>query len=249
MVLTGTFDKNGLPDDFSDFADTIFDFMRFYGMGEILDPSVHGKSLRKQTDFIFCNVQFDEYGKTYCYLTDDDTLNVGDRVVVPVGQENHESFAQIESIEYHSAEEAPFPLEKTKKVIRRAEDTAENVNDSVPFPDDAVVMASEPLTGITPEEWRCMLGERYSDEELATALAGAWNKCGWLGHDLDDDDCTQEMISVHDAWWALEKELIAEVARRMNRECNPPYVNLIAPFMEHNGYRDGHGWWIKCQED
>lgn len=247
-VIVGTFDKNGLPNDFSDFAETVLEFMRFYGMGEILDPSVHDKVLRKQTDVIFCNVQFDEYGKTYCYLTDDDTLEVGDRVVVPVGHDNHESFAQIESIEYHPAEEAPFPIEKTKKIIRRAEDEKDDADDSVVFPEGAVVMASEPLPGITPEKWLSMLGESYGDVELATALAGAWNKCGWLGHDLDDDDYTQEMISEHDAWWALEEELIAEVARRMNRECETPYVKLIAPFMERNGYRDGCGWWVKAEE-
>lgn len=118
-VLTGSFDKNGLPDDFSDFAETIFDFMCFYGMGEILDPSVHSKALRKQTDYIFCNVQFDEYGKTYCYLTDDDTLEVGDYVTVPVGKDAHESVAKIESIEYHPAEDAPFPLDRIKKIIRK----------------------------------------------------------------------------------------------------------------------------------
>lgn len=118
-VLTGTFDKNGLPDDFSAFAETVFDFMRFYGMGEILDPTVYEKPLRKQTDYIFCNVKFDDYGKTYCYLTDDDNLKAEDYVVVPAGKDDHETVAQIESIEYHPAEDAPFPLDKIKKVIRK----------------------------------------------------------------------------------------------------------------------------------
>lgn len=116
-VLTGSFDKNGLPDDFSDFAETIFDFMCFYGIGEILNPTVHSKVLRKQTDFIFCNVQFDEYGNTYCYLTDDTTLEVGHYVIVPVGKSAHESVAKIESIEYHPAEDAPFPLDRIKRII------------------------------------------------------------------------------------------------------------------------------------
>lgn len=115
-VLTGTFDKNGLPDDFSASAETVFDFMCFYGMGEILDPAVHGKPLRKQTDYIFCNVKFDDYGKTYCYLTDDDNFKAEDYVVVPAGKDNHETIAQIESIEYHSVDNAPFPLDKIKNL-------------------------------------------------------------------------------------------------------------------------------------
>ena len=42
-IITGSYDKNGLPEDFADFAETVFDFIRFYGLGEILDPSVYGK--------------------------------------------------------------------------------------------------------------------------------------------------------------------------------------------------------------
>ena len=38
LVIKGSFDKNGLPSDWPEFADEIFSFMRFYGMGEIFDP-------------------------------------------------------------------------------------------------------------------------------------------------------------------------------------------------------------------
>lgn len=46
----------------------------FYGDGEILNPTVFGKTLRKQGELIFCSVQFDSFGKTYCYLTDDESI-------------------------------------------------------------------------------------------------------------------------------------------------------------------------------
>ena len=49
-VIAGSFDKNGLPDAFEEFADAVFDFIRFYGWGEILDPSVYGKVKRRTTD-------------------------------------------------------------------------------------------------------------------------------------------------------------------------------------------------------
>lgn len=246
-VLTGTFDKNGLPDDFADFAETVYDFMCFYGMGEILDPAVHNKLLRRQYDYIFCNVQFDEDGKTYCYLTDDDTLETDDYVVVPVGKDNHESIAKIESIEYHSAEDVPFPLDSVKKIIRKSDKVGID-DDSIVVPKGAVIMGSEPLTGVTADEWRAMFDENCNDEDLAKALAGAWNECGWLGHDLDDDDCTPETKAAYEEWYTLEQELIRKVALRLNRECKTPYVKLIAPFMERNGYRDGCGWWVKTEE-
>lgn len=42
-AMVSSYDKNGLPEDFADFAETLFDFIRFYGLGGILDPSVYGK--------------------------------------------------------------------------------------------------------------------------------------------------------------------------------------------------------------
>ena len=87
-----------------------------------------------------------------------------------------------------------------------------------------------------------------TDEALAAALAGTWNKSGWLEHDLDDDDYTPEMEAEYREWRALEKELIQKVALRLNRECKAPYIKLVTPFMEQNGYRNGSGWWIKDDE-
>ena len=118
-IVTGSFDKNGLPTDWPDFIDDIFEFIRFYGLGEIFDEGIYGKAKRRLSDFTFCNVEFEEGGQTYCYLADSDEYCVGDLVVVPAGRDNHEAVARIESIEYHPAEEAPFPIEKTKRIIRK----------------------------------------------------------------------------------------------------------------------------------
>lgn len=113
-VIEGSYDKNGLPDDFADFAETVFEFIRFYGMGEILDPSVYGKVKRRQSEYIFCSVTFDKGYKSYYYLTDDDSIEVGDLVLVPAGKENHEAVVEVVNIEYFSEEDVPLPVEKTK---------------------------------------------------------------------------------------------------------------------------------------
>lgn len=120
-VLTGTFDKNGLPYDFAEVADSIREFMLFYGIGEILDPAVYGKRIRKKDELIFCYVEFDSE-KTYCYLTDDDKIEAGDSVIVPVGLNNKEVVVEVDRVEYHTAEDAPYPIDKIKRVIRRCED-------------------------------------------------------------------------------------------------------------------------------
>lgn len=118
-VIQGTFDKNGLPDDFADFAETVFSFMRFYGFGEILDPSVYEKVKRCKNDYIFCSVTFDEGYKSYYYITDDDSIEVGDSVLVPAGKDNHTAIVEIVNIEYFSEEEVPLPVGKTKRIIRK----------------------------------------------------------------------------------------------------------------------------------
>ncbi|MEG2149423.1 MAG: hypothetical protein RRY24_08380 [Clostridiales bacterium] len=118
-------------------------------------------------------------------------------------------------------------------------------DDSIVPPEEIVVMVSEPLAGISANEWRTKLGEDYTDEDLAAALTGAWNESGWLGHDLDDDDCTPEIETAYKEWSALEQELIQKIALRLNRKCETPYIKLITPFMEQNGFKNGGGWWVK----
>lgn len=121
-VISGTYDKNGLPEDFADFAERVFDFIRFYGLGEILDPSVYGKAKRRKSDYIFCSVIFEEGYKSYYYLTDDDSIKIGDFVLVPAGKDNHEAIVEVVDIEYFSADNVPLPVEKTKHIIRKCTD-------------------------------------------------------------------------------------------------------------------------------
>ena len=118
-VIEGSFDKNGLPEDFADFAETVFDFICFYGMGEILDPSVYSKAKRRKSEYIFCSVIFDEGYKSYYYLTDDDSIEIGDFVLVPAGRDNREAVVKVVNIEYFSEVNVPLPVEKTKRIIRK----------------------------------------------------------------------------------------------------------------------------------
>lgn len=116
--ISGSFDKNGLPKDWPEFVDHLMEFLSFYGIGEIFDESVCGKARRRISDLIFCNVVFEDGGRKYCYLSDDE-YEAGDLVIVPAGSDNHEAVVRIGSVEYHPAEEALFPLDKIKHVIRR----------------------------------------------------------------------------------------------------------------------------------
>lgn len=120
--IAGIYAKDTLPLEWSSIMEDITGFIRFYGMGEIFDSSIYGKTLRRQGDLIFVNVQFDDFDKTYCYLTEDEMIREGDRVVVPVGDEEKTATAIVVSVDYLPKEKAPIPLEKIKSVIRKCSD-------------------------------------------------------------------------------------------------------------------------------
>lgn len=117
--ITGSFDKNGLPADWCKFIENIYDLIAFYGIGEIFDAKIYNKAKRRKSDIIYCNVSFEEFGKTYCYIADSDDYCIGDFVIVPAGVDNHEALVRIESIDYYSADKVPYPLEKTKHILRK----------------------------------------------------------------------------------------------------------------------------------
>lgn len=118
-ILKGTFDRNGLPKKFPEMARYLWAYLTYCTESEILDPSIFTKVYRKRSEYIFCNVVFNGWGKTYCYLTDDDEIEEGDYVVVPAGKDNRETIVLVDSVEYYPPEEAPFPLDKIKRVIRK----------------------------------------------------------------------------------------------------------------------------------
>ena len=121
-TIEGSFDKLGLPDEYPEFIEKIYDFMAFYGIGELFNEASYGKAKRTSSDYIFCDVEFEPGGKTYCYLTDDDSYEVGDTVLVPAGHDNHEALVRIVDKNYYSSEEAPFPVEKAKHIIKRIDE-------------------------------------------------------------------------------------------------------------------------------
>lgn len=122
LVIKGTFDKNGLPGGFQKFAESILNFMNFYGTSEILNPSIYLKVKRKSNDHIFYSVEFEAGGKSYYYLSENNTLEIGDLVWVPVGNSDRHTIVKIVNIEYFQEDKIPFPLDKVKYIARKCAD-------------------------------------------------------------------------------------------------------------------------------
>jgi len=118
-VITGRFDKYGLPEDWPEFAEEILSFINFYGQGEVLNPVNYGKSKRRRGDYIFCSATFEKNGKDYYYLADGDDYEVGDFVLVSSGDDGHMAIVRIVKIEYFAEGNVPYPVAKVKHIIRK----------------------------------------------------------------------------------------------------------------------------------
>ena len=90
--------------------------------GNLVNGVVYGKAKRRKSEYIFCSGTFDDGYKSYYYLTDDDSIEIGDFVLVPAGNDNHEAVVEVVNIEYFSEENVPLPIEKTKRIIRKCTD-------------------------------------------------------------------------------------------------------------------------------
>lgn len=89
----------------------------------------------------FCNVQFKEDGAAYAYLTGGISLKAGDFVVVPIGDHQAEKLARVTEVFVCSTQNAPYPPEKAKFVLRKSERTAfpERKKPQHPAPKQAAV--------------------------------------------------------------------------------------------------------------
>lgn len=57
-----------------------------------------------------------------CYIADDDSYEVDDMILVPAGKDNHEAVVRIVAKNYYTAENAPFPVDKAKHIIKKLDD-------------------------------------------------------------------------------------------------------------------------------
>lgn len=118
--LCADFDYEGI--DLSDLVRDTVGMDDLYAFDGNSKPDVINRPKRRKSEYIFCSVTFDDGYKSYYYLTDDDSIKVGDFVLVPAGKDNHEAVVEVVNIEYFSEENVPLPIEKTKRIIRKCID-------------------------------------------------------------------------------------------------------------------------------
>ncbi len=119
----GVFDRAHIPEKpFYAFIDSIRMIIQSSGFGGIVSLTGFLFAIKKG-EVKYCGVQFSDGGKVYHYRTTDLRIEAGDEVIVPVGPNNKEREGFVVSVEFCRWDDTPYPLEKTKEIIRMATDT------------------------------------------------------------------------------------------------------------------------------
>ncbi len=115
-----SYDRYGVPDDWDELLEDIRGTISFYGLyGSLFDPGLYQHGV-KNGEHIYLSCIQEPDGESLFYRTLDDTLEVGDLVIVPGdGQVENERIVMISDIRYYTPENVPYPLEKTKFILRK----------------------------------------------------------------------------------------------------------------------------------
>ena len=73
----------------------------------------------ENTEYIYCEVEFEGVSRKYSYMTEDESINEGDKVVVPFGSRNLEAIGVVANIIRCTGKNAPYPPSKTKSIMRK----------------------------------------------------------------------------------------------------------------------------------
>ncbi len=117
-VWTGIYARNVLPPEWPMFMGRLHEFMGFYANpGEMFDEDAYGHGVRPG-ELIYLTVHVGKINRQLSYRTNDNTIRSGDRVLVPLGQENYPVEGRVADVGYFTPEDVPWPLEETKFVLR-----------------------------------------------------------------------------------------------------------------------------------
>jgi ADP-ribosylglycohydrolase len=118
----GAFNRAHIPEKaFRIFVETIQMIIKLFGFGGIINLDGFMSAI-KHGEVKYCGVEYSHDSGIYHYQTTDLRIDVGDKVIVPVSDDNYEQTATVVTVEYCRWDNTPYPLEKTKKIIRKVGD-------------------------------------------------------------------------------------------------------------------------------
>jgi hypothetical protein len=81
----------------------------------------NSKTKRQEYEYVFCTVSIPKIRKPYYYLAEDETICIGDKVIVPFGFENSERIGTITDVEFLTPEEMPYNIYEMKFIVGKVD--------------------------------------------------------------------------------------------------------------------------------
>lgn len=75
--------------------------------------------INDKTIYTYCGVLLPFSERVFSYRTEDNTIQIGDTVLVPVGRDNEEMEGKVVSVGQYARAGVPYPVEKTKFILRK----------------------------------------------------------------------------------------------------------------------------------
>lgn len=124
------------------------------------------------------------------------------------------------------------------------------------FQEGTVIMSADPMPDKSIEAMRRDMTSIETTQQIVDLFVLAHNKFWFIEDDIYDyeegTDEYNQVRAVVDAWGDIMDELqdrLTEAAIKEGffkpDEENPKYIETMKPFMQHYGYRDGRGWWVR----
>lgn len=120
-VLEGSYDKDGLPDDWADFVGKLAAFFQGQSLGILFDSRVYNKTLRKSNEVAFCGVDIDGVIGTRYYRCGDEICE-GDTVVVPTPMKHTMAIGRVVKIRHYPKDQIPKDMARTQEILGLAKE-------------------------------------------------------------------------------------------------------------------------------
>lgn len=121
-VLEGSFDKDGLPDNWADFVGRLKGFFQDQSLGMLFDSRSYNKVLRKSNEVTFCGVDIDGAVGTRYYRCGDEICE-SDTVVVPTPMKHTMAIGRVVEIRHYPKDQIPKDLARAQEILRLAKET------------------------------------------------------------------------------------------------------------------------------
>jgi len=118
-VVAMPYTRTALPEAWPEVIRLIHHLFEFMGpFGDLINHFAYDMG-RRPGEYIYPSVSFDGES-TYWYRTEDESIEAGMYVIVPVGPENIPALGRVLDISYFLPENVPYPLDETKIIMRPA---------------------------------------------------------------------------------------------------------------------------------